>query len=232
MGTSSNENIFRVTGHLCREITGHRWIPHIKASEAEHLMFSLICTWINGWVNNREAGDFRWICAHYDVTVMRRKMISLVLSAIMLVVCSGAEDCSCRAACRYDGLEGISSTSHEYQIPTGDPWTCQAICSMNDNCDAVTSDETGSWCRFHPGVDGETCLVINVVPGMTLWVKNRGGRSCPSVRLLELILWQDALTTQLCQTFPKCNRAVLSRLIRNSEIMCVSFQLKWYFKTK
>ena len=28
MMTSSNGNIFRVTGHLCGGITGHRWIPH------------------------------------------------------------------------------------------------------------------------------------------------------------------------------------------------------------
>ena len=34
------------------------------------LMLSLICVWINGWVNNREAGDLRRHCAHYDVTVM------------------------------------------------------------------------------------------------------------------------------------------------------------------
>ena len=34
------------------------------------LMFSLICAWINGWVNNREAGDLRCHRAHYDVTVM------------------------------------------------------------------------------------------------------------------------------------------------------------------
>ena len=34
------------------------------------LMFSLICTWINGWVNNGKAGDFRRHRAHYDVTVM------------------------------------------------------------------------------------------------------------------------------------------------------------------
>ena len=34
------------------------------------LMFSLICTWINGWVNNREAGDLRRHRTHYDVTVM------------------------------------------------------------------------------------------------------------------------------------------------------------------
>ena len=31
---------------------------------------SLICAWINGWVNNREAGDLRHHRAHYDVTVM------------------------------------------------------------------------------------------------------------------------------------------------------------------
>ena len=35
MMTSSNGNIFRVTGPLCGEITGPRWIPHTKASDAE-----------------------------------------------------------------------------------------------------------------------------------------------------------------------------------------------------
>ena len=34
------------------------------------LMFTLICVWINGWVNNREAGDLRRYRGHYDVTVM------------------------------------------------------------------------------------------------------------------------------------------------------------------
>ena len=34
------------------------------------LMFSLICAWISGWVNNRETGDLRRHRAHYDVTVM------------------------------------------------------------------------------------------------------------------------------------------------------------------
>ena len=35
------------------------------------LMFSLICVWINGWVNNCEAGDFRRHLVHYDVTIMK-----------------------------------------------------------------------------------------------------------------------------------------------------------------
>ena len=34
------------------------------------LMFSLICVWINGWVNNPEAGDLRRHRSHYDVIVM------------------------------------------------------------------------------------------------------------------------------------------------------------------
>ena len=33
--TSSNGNIFCVTGPLCREFTGLRWIPRTKASDAE-----------------------------------------------------------------------------------------------------------------------------------------------------------------------------------------------------
>ena len=41
----------------------HRW-------SAKALMFSLICAWINGWVNNREADDLRRHRAHYDVIEM------------------------------------------------------------------------------------------------------------------------------------------------------------------
>ena len=35
MMTSSNGNIFRVTGPLCREFTDHRWISLTKASDAD-----------------------------------------------------------------------------------------------------------------------------------------------------------------------------------------------------
>ena len=33
-------------------------------------MFSLICVWINGRVNNREAGDLKRQGGHYDVIIM------------------------------------------------------------------------------------------------------------------------------------------------------------------
>ena len=67
--TSSNGIIFRV-GPLCGEFTGHRWIPLTKASDAEALVFSLICAWIKGWVNNRETCDLRRHRVPYNVTVM------------------------------------------------------------------------------------------------------------------------------------------------------------------
>ena len=69
MMTLSNGNIFRVAAPLCGEFTGHQWIIHTKASDAGlHIFFG--CAWINGWVNNREAGDLRRYRAHYDVIVM------------------------------------------------------------------------------------------------------------------------------------------------------------------
>ena len=70
MKTSSNGNIFRLTGPLCDEFTGHRRIPRTKASDAELRCFLWSAHWINGWVNIREAADLRRHRAHYDVIVM------------------------------------------------------------------------------------------------------------------------------------------------------------------
>ena len=71
MMTSSNGNILRVIYWPFV-----RWIhrspvnsPH-KGQWRGALMFSLICSWINGWSNNVEAGDLRWHRAQYDVIVM------------------------------------------------------------------------------------------------------------------------------------------------------------------
>ena len=45
--------------------------PH-KGQWRGVLMFSLICAWINAWVNNREAGDLRRHHTHCDVFVMKK----------------------------------------------------------------------------------------------------------------------------------------------------------------
>ena len=72
MMTSSNGNIFSVTGHLRGKFTGPRW--------RGALMVSFICAWINGLVNNRVAGDWRRHRTHCDVIVMFYQWLSQFLS--------------------------------------------------------------------------------------------------------------------------------------------------------
>ena len=78
MLTALNRNIFRVTGHLCGEFTGPRWLPRIPVNSPHKgqwrgaLMFFLIWPRINGRVNNGEAGDLRRHRDHNDVTVMHQ----------------------------------------------------------------------------------------------------------------------------------------------------------------
>ena len=56
-------------------VRGIHWSPVNSPHKGQWrgaLMFSLICAWINVWVNNREAGDLRHHRAHYDVIVMNK----------------------------------------------------------------------------------------------------------------------------------------------------------------
>ena len=54
-------------------VLGIHWSPVNSPHKSQWrgaLMFSLICTWLNCWVNNREAGDLRCHHTHYDIIVM------------------------------------------------------------------------------------------------------------------------------------------------------------------
>ena len=63
--TSSNGNIFRVTGHLCGIFTGHRWIPQRPVTRSFDVFFDL-----RPKKRLSKAGDLRRYRAHYDVIVM------------------------------------------------------------------------------------------------------------------------------------------------------------------
>ena len=60
--------------------------PH-KGQWRGALVFSLICAWINGWVNNRKAGDLRRHGAHYDVTVMVNARVMSLQRAVEEGIC-------------------------------------------------------------------------------------------------------------------------------------------------
>ena len=87
---TSHDDVIKLK-HLPRYWPFVRWIhrspvnsPH-KGQWRGALMFSLICVWINGWVNNREAGDLKRYRAHCDVTAMhliRSATCTMLLSAI------------------------------------------------------------------------------------------------------------------------------------------------------
>ena len=68
-------------------IRGIHWSPVNSPHKGQWrgaLMFSLICIWINGWVNNREAGDLRRYRAHYDIIVMH--ILAQVKKSILLCI--------------------------------------------------------------------------------------------------------------------------------------------------
>ena len=64
---------------------------HHKGQWRGALVFSLICIWINDWVNNREAGNLRRYRAHYDVIVMVLKIN--MRSAMASHICGLIQNC-------------------------------------------------------------------------------------------------------------------------------------------
>ena len=69
MMTSSNGNIFRVTGLCAWTLTVAGEFPD-KGQWRRALMFSLICVWTNSWAINGYACDLRRTPACYDVIIM------------------------------------------------------------------------------------------------------------------------------------------------------------------
>ena len=69
--------------------------PH-KGQWGGALIFSLNCARINDWVNNREAGDLRRHCAHYDATVILRPVFIIIFRAVQHNLCSRSP-CDCRS---------------------------------------------------------------------------------------------------------------------------------------
>ena len=64
---------------LCAGIHRAPVTSPLKGQWRGALMFSLICAWISGWANDREAGDLRRHCANFDDAAMRRSEIPNVI---------------------------------------------------------------------------------------------------------------------------------------------------------
>ena len=116
--------------------------PH-KGQWRGALMFSLICARINGWVNNREAGDWRRHRAYYAVTVMSYASFALSHPCVVInthtcfsmsrnLICAFTSFfcvcCDCLSMCVYMNLKVLGHFSC-YDIPS-DPscLECHLLC--------------------------------------------------------------------------------------------------------
>ena len=93
--------------------------PH-KGQWCGALMFSLICTWTNGWLNNRDAVDLRCHRAHYDVTVM------------MMTYWQGSILHQCSLCCTFGFI--LQWTDHGFMYQ-----------SVMYRCSAKLSEDLGQW---------------------------------------------------------------------------------------
>ena len=79
MMTSSNGNIFLITGPLWEESTGHQWSPLTRASDVELWYFlSSARAQIDEQTIENLAGDLRHHHAHHDITKMSIDLVSLI----------------------------------------------------------------------------------------------------------------------------------------------------------
>ena len=99
--------------------------PH-KGQWRGALMFSLICARINGWVNNREAGDLRRHPTHCDVIVM--KYVCQIDGVAFCVIC-------CLSCCislisaqkRQKQIHSSISIRHAFIVSTQQHWSLSVI---------------------------------------------------------------------------------------------------------
>ena len=100
------------------------------------LVFSLICTRINGWVYNREAGDLRRNRTHYDVIVMSQPSLWDLM-----------------AWRREEPEHQLSCYSPKFPLDISTPEKLQVFVSVNDCCHYPSSTTFGNKELTHWGRD-------------------------------------------------------------------------------
>ena len=135
--TSSNGNIFRVTGPLPFMRGIHRSVDSSHKDQWHGaLMFSLISAWTNGYANNRNAGDLSRHRAHYDVTVMCL-LPDMLIKQGLFNGCNTArilihETRKSQSTWRFDGCRWPGSHLAPGHLQASCKRSTDAICAMNE----------------------------------------------------------------------------------------------------
>ena len=118
MITSSNGNIFRVTGPLCGEFTSPGEFSTQRPVKRRCFLWS--SPELTIWVNNREAGDLRRHRGHYDVNVMMSVSCKFDSTISFITMVAGIILCMCPANERhcYNVVTSLIGWAHTQNDPT------------------------------------------------------------------------------------------------------------------
>ena len=147
MMTSSNGSLVRVTGHLCGEFTGHRWICRKKASDTELWCFlwsalnkRLSKQWWGWWIETPSCPLWRH-CNELDITHGQHQtnVLTRVLVKSQNYNIGRFKYCIAMTCDQYLGWDGDcknpgrsdNSTSKPYGSPIADLITCLRYCQIH-----------------------------------------------------------------------------------------------------
>ena len=158
-------------------------------------MFSLICASINGWVNNREAGDLRRHHAHYDVNVMTMCFMSLALSIRIMFILPLVRDHWNSKTTLSSHYSDVIMSAMPSQI-TGVSIVCSTVCSGTDqrkvqsSASMVSMNGIHRWPVDSPQKGQQTRKMFpfdHVIMWFKINVSLQAAWCMPSSRLLLLI---------------------------------------------
>ena len=151
-------------------------------------MFSLI-VWINGWINNRHAGDLRRYPAHYDVTLMNYLYSSGLLQ---WYDCPGVIE-----AINPEGFQWYRSVTNQNKTRSANP--ARVSCCTVSKFHFESKTKYPSFCRrhfyIHFLVEQTWCILIQISLRFVPMVPSNNKPA-----LLQIVAWRRIGDNPLSET--------------------------------
>ena len=161
-------------------------------------MFSLICPWTNGWVNNRDAGPLWRHRVHYDVTVMQIG-IQAPLAQFTEYFDWKNTDLSTKPGdklFKYMKYINVFKIHMDMICPT-----CSNVLHINKTCEHVVMKSTITNISYQPlRVCGFVKVILEIIPTGTTVCKivHFAGQTwrhkSPNITPMSLCMWVSSLT--------------------------------------
>ena len=169
--------------HCWPFVRGIHWSPVNSPHRGQWrgaLMFSLICAWLSGWVNSREASDLRRHSAHYDVIVLSMVDQCILWSHLCYYVVQYFA-CGCPAAPQLHDI-GRHSAEYKYIYIYMYVYVCIYVCMCI--------------CIY-------VCICMCVYVCMCVYMYIIYAFSLVSYSRIHVSMWVSALTSNPCATLSR-----------------------------